>query len=168
MDFFDRIFNGLVGLAEKLPAADVGSYYLVTLLFLALTAVVIGLTFFGSHAAKFSRACRKIMSYLANVAVINDDNAADFTAECFGAKVPGALRETWTQYLGIRFGYPSEIISDSAVFDKEVKRHDSIRANVYISIALILVAFFAFWGLGCMGISQNTVHFCSVLVVRVG
>ena len=165
MDFFDRIFNGLVGLAEKLPAADVGSYYLVTLLFLALTAVVIGLTFFGSHAAKFSRACRKIMSYLANVAVINDDNAADFTAECFGAKVPGALRETWTQYLGIRFGYPSEIISDSAVFDKEVKRHDSIRANVYISIALILVAFFAFWGLGCMGDPEIGVVLCLGLLI---
>ena len=94
------------------------------------------------------RACQAIIKYLAKVDEVNDDNAEEFTSTCFGKKVPTALRDSWVEYLGVRFGYPSEIISESRVFDKEVKKVTNVRANVFIAIALIVTGVLAFWSLG--------------------
>ena len=165
MSFFNTIFGWLADVSEKLPPIDIQSFYIVVVVALALVAVIIGLTFFASHANKMRRACRKVLAALENEDVINDDNVAQFTSECFGAKAPDALRETWLSYLGVRFGYPSETVSESEVFDKEVKRPDSIRANVFISVALILTALFAFWGLGAMRTSEIGVVLCLGLLV---
>lgn len=150
MSFFDKIFDWIVDLSEKMPSVEPGRYYLIVMLCIAAVGIVIGLTFLASHAAVMRRACRKIINYLREETAVTDDNVADFTAECFGSKAPNALRETWVEYQGVRFGYPSDVMSDSAVFDKEVKRYDSIRANVFIAIALIAVAFFTFWGVGAV------------------
>lgn len=165
MSFFNTIFGWLADVSEKLPPIDIQSFYIVVVVALALVAVIIGLTFFASHANKMRRACRKVLAALEDEDVINDDNVAQFTSECFGAKAPDALRETWLSYLGVRFGYPSETVSESEVFDKEVKRPDSIRANVFISVALILTALFAFWGLGAMRTSEIGVVLCLGLLV---
>lgn len=165
MSFFNTIFGWLADVSEKLPPIDIQSFYIVVVVALALVAVIIGLTFFASHANKMRRACRKVLAALEDEDVINDDNVAQFTSECFGAKAPDALRETWLSYLGVRFGYPSETVSESEVFDKEVNRPDSIRANVFISVALILTALFAFWGLGAMRTSEIGVVLCLGLLV---
>ena len=169
MDFFNKIFDGLVDLSEKLPTIEIGSFYIVVAAALGIVAVVIGLTYFASEAYKLRRACGRVISYLDSEEVVNDDNVADFTASCFGAKAPAALREAWVSYLGVRFGYPSEVLSESAVFDKEVKRPDPVRANVFIAIALVLTAVFAFWGLGAMKTSEvGVVLLLGLLIGGVG
>ena len=160
MDFFRTIFDGLVGLSEKFPSAEVGVFAIAAFVALVLAAVVIGLTFLGSGAAKFKSACRRVLAYLDDESSVGEDNVADFTAECFGAKVPAPLREAWVQFVGVRFGYPSEIVSESGVFDKIVRRNVSIRASIFIAVALILTAFFAFWGLGSMGTAAVGVALC--------
>ena len=168
MDFINTIFDGLVGLSEKLPALDIGVFYIVVITALGVVAIVIGLTFCATSAFKVKRAAGKVLSYLENEDSVTDDNVADFTATCFGAKAPAAMREAWVSYLGVRFGYPGEVLSE-AVFDKEVKRPDSVRANVYIAVALILTALFSFWGLGSMKTSEVGVVLClGLLVAAVG
>lgn len=165
MDFFKTIFDGLVGLSEKLPSVEVGAFAVAAFVALVLAAVVIGLTFLGSRAAKFVSACRRVLAYLDDEASVTDDNVADFTAECFGAKTPVFLRDGWVQFLGVRFGYPSEIISENGVFDKEVKRGVSLRANIFIGMALVLTALFAFWGLGSIGTAGVGVVLCGGLLL---
>lgn len=165
MSFINKVFDALVGLSEKLPAIDIGSFYIVVLAAIAAFGIVVGLTFIGSRAGKLRRACRRIIGYLDNVNVVDDDNVAEFTAVCFGSGAPVYLRESWLQFMGVRFGYPSDVLSESAVFDREVKRFDNIRSSVFIAIALFVVALFTFWGLGCMRPSEVGVVMCLGLLL---
>lgn len=165
MNFFNTIFDWLADLSGQLPEIGIESFYIVVAVATAALAVIIGFTFFGSRAYKMKRACRRILSRLEDEDVINDDNVARFTSECFGEKTPASMRETWLSYLGVRFGYPSETVSEADVFDKEVKRPDSVRANVFIAVALILTALFAFWGLGAMGTAEVGVVLCLGLLI---
>ena len=148
MEVLQQIFDGLSSLATKLPAIDVKAIFIIAVGAIALVGIIAGLTFLSSSACKMKRACQAIIKYLAKVDEVNDDNAEDFTSTCFGKKVPTALRDSWVEYLGVRFGYPSEIISESRVFDKEVKKVTNIRANIFIAIALIVTGVLAFWSLG--------------------
>ncbi len=148
VEVLNQIFEILTKASSELPKIPVGTFFIISMCAVVLLGIIVGLTYLGSSAAKFRRACQKVVKYLASVDEINDDNAENFTATCFGKSAPESLRNTWLQYLGVRFGYPSEIISESAVFDKEVKRTRNVRANVFIGIALIVVAALAFWSLG--------------------
>ena len=148
MEVLQQIFDGLSSLATKLPAIDVKAIFIIAVGAIALVGIIAGLTFLSSSACKMKRACQSIIKYLAKVDEVNDDNAEEFTSTCFGKKVPTALRDSWVEYLGVRFGYPSEIISESRVFDKEVKKVTNIRANIFIAIALIVTGVLAFWSLG--------------------
>ena len=148
MEVLQQIFDGLSSLATKLPAIDVKAIFIIAVGAIALVGIIAGLTFLSSSAYKMKRACQAIIKYLAKVDEVNDDNAEEFTSTCFGKKVPTALRDSWVEYLGVRFGYPSEIISESRVFDKEVKKVTNIRANIFIAIALIVTGVLAFWSLG--------------------
>ncbi len=148
MEVLQQIFDGLSSLATKLPAIDVKAIFIIAVGAIALVGIIAGLTFLSSSACKMKRACQAIIKYLAKVDEVNDDNAEEFTSTCFGKKVPAALRDSWVEYLGVRFGYPSEIISESRVFDKEVKKVTNIRANIFIAIALIVTGVLAFWSLG--------------------
>ena len=148
MEVLQQIFDGLSSLATKLPAIDVKAIFIIAVGAIALVGIIAGLTFLSSSACKMKRACQSIIKYLAKVDEVNDDNAEEFTSTCFGKKVPTALRDSWVEYLGVRFGYPSEIISESRVFDKEVKKVTNVRANIFIAIALIVTGVLAFWSLG--------------------
>ena len=148
MEVLQQIFDGLSSLATKLPAIDVKAIFIIAVGAIALVGIIAGLTFLSSSACKMKRACQAIIKYLAKVDEVNDDNAEEFTSTCFGKKVPTALRDSWVEYLGVRFGYPSEIISESRVFDREVKKVTNIRANIFIAIALIVTGVLAFWSLG--------------------
>ena len=148
MEVLQQIFDGLSSLATKLPAIDVKAIFIIAVGAIALVGIIAGLTFLSSSACKMKRACQAIIKYLAKVDEVDDDNAEEFTSTCFGKKVPTALRDSWVEYLGVRFGYPSEIISESRVFDKEVKKVTNIRANIFIAIALIVTGVLAFWSLG--------------------
>lgn len=148
MEILNQIFDILTKASSELPKIEVGTFFIISICAIILLGIIVGLTFVGSSASKFRRACQKVVKYLSSVDEVNDDNAENFTASCFGRSAPDTLRNAWLQYLGVRFGYPSEIISESAVFDKEVKRSRNIRANVFIGIALVVVAVFAFWSLG--------------------
>jgi hypothetical protein len=168
MDFFADVFNWLARLSAKMPAIDFSTYFFVVLGALAALALVIGLTYFGTPAFKLMRASRKISSYLSGADAVDDDNVDDFSSVCFSLKSPAALREAWTQYLGVRFGYPSDVISDSAVLNKELKSVKNVRANLFLGIALIILAFFAFWGFGTLPSAQmSVIHLCGLLLTGV-
>ena len=148
MDVLNQIFDGLASLSAQLPKINVEAIFIIAVASIALVGIIAGLTFLSSSACKMKRACLAIIKYLSKVTEVNDDNAEEFTSTCFGKKVPTALRDSWVEYLGVRFGYPSEIISESRVFDKEVKKVTNIRANIFIAIALIVTGVLAFWSLG--------------------
>ena len=118
MEFFSKAFTWLADLSAKLPAIEFKTYFFVVVGIILGVGLVVGLTFFGSGAYKLKVACKKIIKYLAEVECIDDDTARDFTNQCFSAKVPQTLRDTWVQYLGVRFGYPSDMVSEKEVYDK--------------------------------------------------
>ena len=165
MEFFSRVFTWLANLSSKLPQIDLKSYFIVVLAVIAGVGLVVGLTFFGTKAHKLKAACKKITKYLGGVDSIDDDNVGDFTSVCFSAKAPQSLRDMWVEYLGVRFGFPSDILSEKNVYDKEVKKVKETRANLYIGIALILVAIFAFWGFGTLSAIEMSVIHCAGLLL---
>ena len=150
MEIFEKIFDGIVSLSAKLPAIDVKAIFIIALASIGAIGIIVGLTYLGSSASKMKRAGRGIIKYLAGVNEVNDDNAEDFTSNCFGKKAPTALSESWVEYMSVRYGFPSEMVSENRVFDKYVKKVSYARANIFIAIALIVNALLAFWGFGCL------------------
>ena len=164
-NFFSEAFTWFANLSSKLPQIDFRTYFIVVVALLIGVGVIIGLTFFGCYRFKLTLACKKIIRYLKDVEFIDDDNFGDFTAQCFSVKAPSALRDCWVQYLGVRFGYPSDIVSEENVYDSQVKRVREIRANVYVAIALILLAIFSFWGYGTLDGKDMGVIFLAGLLL---
>ncbi len=154
MEFFEKIFDGITSLSAKLPAMDVKAIFIIALCALSVIGIIVGLTYLGASTYKMKRACKGIKKYLANVNEVNDDNAQDFTTACFGKKTPNALSEGWAEYMGVRYGFPSEIMSENRVFDKEAKKVSYARANIFIAIALVVTALLAFWGFGCLEVAE--------------
>ncbi len=165
MEFFEEAFHWLAGVSEKLPVVDIKMFFIVVLSVISGIGVITAFTLLGSHARKLYVSSKKIRKYLANVDAVDDDNVSDFTAHCFSKKTPQQLRDTWVQYLGVRFGYPSDIVSDSAVYDKFVKKNKDVRSGVFLAISLILLGLFAFWGYGTLQDAKMGVVHLVVLVL---
>lgn len=165
MEFFDKIFDWLTELSAKVPSFDFGGFFIAVTVALALLGIIIGFTYLGTSAYKLRRASLKILKYLNDEASIDDDNLGDFTAQCFSSSAPRMLRESWVKYLGVRFGYPSDIVSEADVFDREVKKAGNIRANVFIGVALVVLAVSAFLGFGSLsGYGMSVVHCTGLLL----
>lgn len=168
MEFFEKAFHWLAGVSEKLPVVDTKLFFIVVLSVILGIGVIIAFTLLGSRARKLYVSSKKIRKYLANIDAVDDDNVSDFTAHCFSKKTPQPLRDAWVQYLGVRFGYPSDIVSDSAVYDKFVKKNKDVRSGVFAAISLILLGLFAFWGYGTLkGSGMGVVHLAALALIGV-
>lgn len=168
MEFFEEAFHWLAGVSEKLPVVDIKMFFIVVLSVISGIGVITAFTLLGSHARKLYVSSKKIRKYLANVDAVDDDNVSDFTAHCFSKKTPQQLRDTWVQYLGVRFGYPSDIVSDSAVYDKFVKKNKDVRSGVFLAISLILLGLFVFWGYGTLqDAKMGVVHLVALVLIGV-
>ncbi len=168
VEFFEKAFNWLANISARLPKIDFKTYFIVVVAVIVGIGVIIALTYFGSRARKLINASKKIEKYLANVDQIDDDNVSDFTAHCFSSKAPQSLRDSWVQYLGVRFGYPSDIVSDKNVYEKIVKKNKDYRSGIYLAIALIVLGVFAFWGYGTIeAIAMSVVHFVGLVSIGV-
>lgn len=166
MEFFEKAFAWLAEVSQKLPKVDTNLFFIVVLAVIAGLGVVIAFTLLGSRARKLFLSSRKIRRYLANVDAVDDDNVSDFTAHCFSKKTPQALRDAWVQYLGVRFGYPSDIVSDSAVYDKLVKKNKDVRSGVFLGVSLVLLGLFSFWGYGILSAPEmGTVHLAALVLI---
>lgn len=150
VEFFEKAFNWLADVSSKLPKIDFQIFFIVTVAVLFGLGIVFAFTYLGSKVFKLIKASKKIQKYLEGVDTVDDDNVSDFTAHCFSSKAPQALRDSWVQYLGVRFGYPSDIVSDKNVYDKTVKKNKDYRAGIYLCVSLVLLAIFAFWGYGTL------------------
>lgn len=168
MDFFEKAFQWLAEVSQKLPAVDTNLFFIVVLAVIFGLGIVIAFTLLGSRARKLFVSARKIRKYLANVDVVDDDNVSDFTAHCFPKNTPQPLRDAWVQYLGVRFGYPSDIVSDGAVYDKFVKKNKDVRSGVFVGVSLVLLALFAFWGYGVLPAEKmGVVHLAALALIGV-
>lgn len=166
MEFFENAFNWLADVSSKLPKIDFQIFFIVTVAVLFGLGIVFAFTYLGSKVFKLTKASKKIQKYLEGVDTIDDDNVSDFTAHCFSSKAPQALRDSWVQYLGVRFGYPSDIVSDKNVYDKTVKKNKDYRAGIYLCVSLVLLAIVAFWGYGTLDkIGIGTVQFIGLAVI---
>ncbi len=166
VEFFEKAFNWLADVSSKLPKIDFQIFFIVVAAVLFGLGIVFAFTYLGSKSFKLIKASKKIQKYLEGVDTVDDDNVSDFTAHCFSAKAPQALRDSWVQYLGVRFGYPSDIVSDKNVYDKTVKKNKDYRAGIYLCVSLVLLAIFAFWGYGTLDKTGiGTVHFISLVVI---
>lgn len=163
--FFAEAFDWFAKLSSKLPQIDFKTFFIVVVAILIGVGLIVALTYLGTYRFKLTVACKKIIRYLGGVEFIDDDNVSDFTTQCFSQKAPSVLRDCWVQYLGVRFGYPSDIVSEQNVYDKEVKRVREFRANAYITVALILIAIFSFWGYGTLdGHDMGVIFLASLLL----
>ena len=168
MEFFKKAFNWLAELSSKMPAIDFKTYFIVVVAVIVGIGVIVALTYFGSRARKLIGASKKIEKYLANVDQVDDDNVSDFTAHCFSSKAPQPLRDSWVQYLGVRFGYPSDVVSDGNVYEKVVKKNKDYRSGIYLAIALLVLGFFAFWGFGTLTANEmGVIHFVGLVAIAV-
>lgn len=168
VEFFEKAFNWLAELSSKMPAIDFKTYFIVVVAVIVGIGVIVALTYFGSRARKLIGASKKIEKYLANVDQVDDDNVSDFTAHCFSSKAPQPLRDSWVQYLGVRFGYPSDIVSDRNVYEKVVKKNKDYRSGIYLAIALLVLGFFAFWGYGMLTSNEmGVIHFVGLVAIAV-
>lgn len=168
MEFFEKAFNWLAELSSKMPAIDFKTYFIVVVAVIVGIGVIVALTYFGSRARKLIGASKKIEKYLANVDQVDDDNVSDFTAHCFSSKAPQPLRDSWVQYLGVRFGYPSDVVSDGNVYEKVVKKNKDYRSGIYLAIALLVLGFFAFWGFGALTANEmGVIHFVGLVAIAV-
>lgn len=168
MEFFEKAFNWLAELSSKMPAIDFKTYFIVVVAVIVGIGVIVALTYFGSRARKLIGASKKIEKYLANVDQVDDDNVSDFTAHCFSSKAPQPLRDSWVQYLGVRFGYPSDVVSDGNVYEKVVKKNKDYRSGIYLAIALLVLGFFAFWGFGTLTTNEmGVIHFVGLVTIAV-
>ena len=168
MEFFEKAFNWLAELSSKMPAIDFKTYFIVVVAVIVGIGVIVALTYFGSCARKLIGASKKIEKYLANVDQVDDDNVSDFTAHCFSSKAPQPLRDSWVQYLGVRFGYPSDVVSDRNVYEKVVKKNKDYRSGIYLAIALLVLGFFAFWGFGTLTANEmGVIHFVGLVAIAV-
>lgn len=166
MEFFEKAFNWLAELSSKMPAIDFKTYFIVVVAVIVGIGVIVALTYFGSRARKLIGASKKIEKYLANVDQVDDDNVSDFTAHCFSSKAPQPLRDSWVQYLGVRFGYPSDVVSDGNVYEKVVKKNKDYRSGIYLAIALLVLGFFAFWGFGTLTANEmGVIHFVGLVAI---
>ena len=168
VDFFEKAFQWLAEVSQKLPAVDTNLFFIVVLAVIFGLGIIIAFTLLGSRTRKLFVSARKIRKYLANVDVVDDDNVSDFTAHCFPKNTPQPLRDAWVQYLGVRFGYPSDIVSDGAVYDKFVKKNKDVRSGVFIGASLVLLALFAFWGYGVLPAEKmGVVHLAALALIGV-
>ena len=168
VEFFEKAFNWLAELSSKMPAIDFKTYFIVVVAVIVGIGVIVALTYFGSRARKLIGASKKIEKYLANVDQVDDDNVSDFTAHCFSSKAPQSLRDSWVQYLGVRFGYPSDVVSDGNVYEKVVKKNKDYRSGIYLAIALLVLGFFAFWGFGTLTANEmGVIHFVGLVAIAV-
>lgn len=168
VEFFEKAFNWLAELSSKMPAIDFKTYFIVVVAVIVGIGVIVALTYFGSRARKLIGASKKIEKYLANVDQVDDDNVSDFTAHCFSSKAPQPLRDSWVQYLGVRFGYPSDVVSDGNVYEKVVKKNKDYRSGIYLVIALLVLGFFAFWGFGTLTANEmGVIHFVGLVAIAV-
>lgn len=168
MEFFEKAFNWLAELSSKMPAIDFKTYFIVVVAVIVGIGVIVALTYFGSRVRKLIGASKKIEKYLANVDQVDDDNVSDFTAHCFSSKAPQPLRDSWVQYLGVRFGYPSDVVSDGNVYEKVVKKNKDYRSGIYLAIALLVLGFFAFWGFGTLTANEmGVIHFVGLVAIAV-
>ena len=166
VEFFENAFNWLADVSSKLPKIDFQIFFIVTVAVLFGLGIVFAFTYLGSKVFKLTKASKKIQKYLEGVDTVDDDNVSDFTAHCFSSKAPQALRDSWVQYLGVRFGYPSDIVSDKNVYDKTVKKNKDYRAGIYLCVSLVLLAIVAFWGYGTLDkIGIGTVQFIGLAVI---
>lgn len=166
MEFFENAFNWLADVSSKLPKIDFQIFFIATVAVLFGLGIVFAFTYLGSKVFKLTKASKKIQKYLEGVDTVDDDNVSDFTAHCFSSKAPQALRDSWVQYLGVRFGYPSDIVSDKNVYDKTVKKNKDYRAGIYLCVSLVLLAIVAFWGYGTLDkIGIGTVQFIGLAVI---
>ena len=166
MEFFENAFNWLADVSSKLPKIDFQIFFIATVAVLFGLGIVFAFTYLGSKVFKLTKASKKIQKYLEGVDTVDDDNVSDFTAHCFSSKAPQALRDSWVQYLGVRFGYPSDIVSDKNVYDKTVKKNKDYRAGIYLCVSLVLLAIFAFWGYGTLDkIGIGTAQFIGLAVI---
>ena len=166
VEFFENAFNWLADVSSKLPKIDFQIFFIVTVAVLFGLGIVFAFTYLGSKVFKLTKASKKIQKYLEGVDTVDDDNVSDFTAHCFSSKAPQALRDSWVQYLGVRFGYPSDIVSDNNVYDKTVKKNKDYRAGIYLCVSLVLLAIFAFWGYGTLDkIGIGTAQFIGLAVI---
>ena len=155
MEFFSKIFNAIASAAEKASVVDFRIFAIVALALILALGVAVAISYAFTGVAKLRYASKKISKIINNkYKIIDDENVAAFTKECFSEQAPRRLREAWIQYLGVRFGYPSEIISREKVFDREVGANRNIRSVVFIAISLFIIGVLSFFCMGSQYVSK--------------
>ena len=155
MEFFSKVFNAIARAAEKASVVDFKIFAIVALALILALGVAVAISYAFTGVAKLRYASKKISKIINNkYKIVDDENVAAFTKECFSEQAPRRLREAWIQYLGVRFGYPSEIISREKVFDREVGANRNIRSVVFIAISLFIIGILSFFCMGSQYVSK--------------
>lgn len=160
MEILTKVFSFFAEISSKMPAIDLTACFLIVLILLVVTGGAIMLTYLVSKQRKLFKACRKINKFLAQVETVDEDNVAEL-GKCF-EDAPQSLKDAWLKFLGVRFGFPSEFLSDAVLMHERSK---DARPLIFLAISLIATGLFAFWGYGSLETVELGVLHCFALVV---
>lgn len=168
MEFLSKVFSWIANLSAKLPSVNFKAFFIVVLVSIAVVGLGILASYLWSRPFRLNSSCNKIKKYLDKVDSIDDENLADFINQCFTKNIPASLKNSWLEYLNVRFGFPSDIVSDKNVYDSEVVKAKNYRPQLFLAISLILLGIFAFWGFGTIEkISMSVVQFFGLVLIGV-
>ncbi len=156
MQFFKDMFTSLQEFSASMPQLGFKEFYILFFFVILLAGFVMLLLYLAIPTAILIRSISHISKILGKTDVINDDNISDFTQKSFARSGSKALKNAWTEYVGVRYGYPSDVITEKKVIRREVNKRFNIVPSIFLIVSLLYTAFFAFWGFGAIVGSSNT------------
>lgn len=135
-----NLYQALVNMSNSLPRTDPLVLYVVLLGTAVLLAAVSGLLFFATGVFSLKTRSRQIIEYLSGVpAVESQDDERELTKKMFGESCPKYLREAWLIFADLKRGYPSAIVSEEDVFEKQ-KRFSDYPLYIFGALAFFITA----------------------------
>lgn len=160
MNFLDKIYQNLSNLGSKFPPVDATILYVILLCSVFVSAIICFALYFLTPCHKLAKRSKKITKYLGSVPMVTKANREAFISEYFSAKCPKSLFASWQVFDGVRYGYPSEFVSKSSVYDKSVK------SSAYPMFVFGVLAVFLIVLLGIMfaGVASLSALFIGILI----
>lgn len=125
-------------MGKDFPPVEKATLYGVLLgLAIGLGILFVIVSFAGSPYLRLIKQCKKISKSLALVPAVKEDNLEFFTNECFGKKCPRELSNSWKSFLKIKYGYPSEVLTKSAVLPHSIS-FGAVMALLYVIFSFII------------------------------
>lgn len=149
MDFFNNIYDKLDAATAGAGNFSVGGWFIIILVALIALFVIIAVLTICNKAHKLRSTSKKVSAFIAGIdsGYIDASNVADFEAKCI-AKAPKEVKESWASFMEVKFGYPSDYMTDELCVRKSrVEYCREWGVSLYNACIIIFVGLFFILGM---------------------